>query len=82
MNICGACGSTSVSSNHPDLRSGDVIYSIDGVEADPPIFDCLVYLRLNVSAGEEVDLGVLRDGVRTKMTARTHRQRFRKLGTP
>lgn len=65
-----------------DLRPGDVIYSVDGVEADPPIFDCLVYLRLNVSAGDEVDLGVLRDGVRTEMTARTHRQRFRKLGTP
>ena len=65
-----------------DLRPGDVIYSVDGVEADPPIFDCLVYLRLNVSAGDDVDLGVLRDGVRTEVTARTHRQRFRKLGTP
>ena len=65
-----------------DLRPGDVIYSVDGVEADPSVFDCLVYLRLNVSAGDEVDVGVLRDGVRTEMTARTHRQRFRKLGTP
>ena len=65
-----------------DLRPGDVIYSVDGVEADPAIFDCLVYLRLNVSAGDEVGLGVLRDGVRTEVTARTHRQRFRKLGTP
>ena len=65
-----------------DLRPGDVIYSVDGAEADPSVFDCLVYLRLNVSAGDEVDLGVLRDGVRTEMTARTHRQRFRKLGTP
>ena len=68
--------------NLHDLRPGDVIYSVDGVEADPAVFDCLVYLRLNVSAGEEVDLGVLRDGVRTEVTARTHRQRFRKLGTP
>ena len=65
-----------------DLRPGDVIYSVDGAEADPAIFDCLVYLRLNVAAGEEVGLGVLRDGVRTEVTARTHRQRFRKLGTP
>ena len=65
-----------------DLRPGDVIYSVDGVEADPSVWDCLVYLRLNVSAGDEVDLGVLRDGVRTPMTARTHRQRFRKLGAP
>ena len=52
-----------------DLRPGDVIYSVDGVEADPSVWDCLVYLRLNVSAGDEVDLGVLRDGVRTPMTA-------------
>jgi len=65
-----------------DLQPGDVIYSVGGVEADPSVSDCLVYLRLNVSAGEEVDLGVLRDGVRTEVTIRTHRQRFRKLGTP
>ncbi|MXW70784.1 MAG: hypothetical protein F4Z74_04945 [Acidobacteria bacterium] len=65
-----------------DLRAGDVIYSVDGVEADPSVGDCLVYLRLNVTAGEEVDLGVLRDGDRTEVTVRTHRQRFRKLGTP
>ena len=65
-----------------DLRPGDVIYSVDGVEAAPPVSDCLVHLRLNVSAGDEVDLGVLRDGVRTEVTIRTHRQRFRKLGTP
>ena len=65
-----------------DLRPGDVIYSVGGVESDPAVRDCLVYLRLNVSAGDEVDLGVLRDGVRTPMTIRTHRQRFRKLGTP
>lgn len=65
-----------------DLRPGDVIYAVDGVEAAPPVSDCLVYLRLNVSAGDETDLGVLRDGVRTEMTIRTHRQRFRKLGTP
>ena len=65
-----------------DLRPGDVIYSVDGVEADPSVRDCLVYLRLNVTAGEAVDLGVLRDGIRTEVTIRTHRQRFRKLGTP
>ena len=65
-----------------DLRAGDVIYSVGGVEAAPPMSDCLVYLRLNVSAGEAAELGVLRDGVRTTMTVRTHRQRFRKLGTP
>ena len=65
-----------------DLQPGDVIYSVDGVETDPSVWDCLVYLRLNVSAGAEAELGVLRDGVRREMIVRTHRQRFRKLGTP
>ena len=65
-----------------DLHPGDVIYAVDGVEAAPPMSDCLVYLRLNVSAGEAAELGVFRDGARTTMTVRTHRQRFRKLGTP
>ncbi len=65
-----------------DLQPGDVIYAVDGVEADPLVSDCLVYLRLHVSAGAEVDLGVFRDGVRAPITVRTQRQRFRKLGTP
>ena len=65
-----------------ELAPGDIIYSVDGVESDPPIPDCLLYLRLNVVAGETTTLGVIREGVRTPMTVRTHRQRFRKYGTP
>lgn len=65
-----------------ELEPGDVIHSVDGVASDPPIRDCLLHLRLNVTAGEEVTLGIIRGGSRTSMTVRTHRQRFRKYGTP
>ena len=62
-----------------EIQAGDVIYAVDGVEADPPIDDCLLYLRLNVTAGSETTLGVVRDGTRRDMTARTQRQLYRKL---
>ncbi len=62
-----------------EIKAGDVIYAVDGVEADPPIDDCLLYLRLNVTAGNETRLGVVRDGVRLDLTAGTQRQLYRKL---
>lgn len=62
-----------------EIKPGDVIYAVDGVEADRPIEDCLLYLRLNVTAGSETTLGVVRDGTRRDMTARTQRQLYRKL---
>ena len=62
-----------------EIKAGDVIYAVDGVEADPPIDDCLLYLRLNVTAGSETTLGVVRDGRRRDVTARTQRQLYRKL---
>ena len=34
-----------------EVEPGDVIYAVGGVESDPPIPDCLLYLRLNVTAG-------------------------------
>lgn len=62
-----------------EIKAGDVIYAVDGVEADPPIDDCLLYLRLNVTAGRDTRLGVVRDGVRLDVTAGTQRQLYRKL---
>ena len=62
-----------------EIKAGDVIAAVDGVEADPPIDDCLLYLRLNVTAGSETTLSVVRDGRRLDMTARTQRQLYRKL---
>ncbi len=62
-----------------EIKAGDVIYAVDGIEADPPIDDCLLYLRLNVTAGSDTRLGVVRDGVRLDVTAGTQRQLYRKL---
>lgn len=62
-----------------EIKVGDVIYAVDGIEADPPIDDCLLYLRLNVTAGSDTLLGVVRDGVRLDVTAGTQRQLYRKL---
>lgn len=65
-----------------EIEPGDVIFSVDGVEADPPIDDCLLYLRLNVTAGSETRLGVVRGDTRLELTAGTQRQLFRKLTPP
>ena len=61
-----------------EVQPGDVIYAVDGVESDPLIPDCLLYLRLNVTAGNETTLGVIRDGARLDMPVRTQRQLYRK----
>ena len=60
------------------VQPGDVIYAVDGIESDPLIPDCLLYLRLNVTAGNETRLGVIRDGARLDMAVRTQRQLYRK----
>ena len=65
-----------------EIRPGDVVYAVDGVESDPAIPDCLLYLRLNVTAGSETTLGMVRDGARLDMTVRTHRQLYRKSTPP
>ena len=61
-----------------DLHPGDVIYSIDGVEAAPDAGDCLLHLRLNVTAGDKTTVGIVRDGARQETTVQTHRQFYRK----
>ena len=65
-----------------EIRRGDVVYAVDGVESDPLIPDCLLYLRLSVAAGNETILGVVRDGERLDMTVRTQRQLYRKSSIP
>ena len=65
-----------------EIQRGDVVYAVDGVESDPLIRDCLLYLRLNVTAGNETTLGVIRDGERLDMTVRTQRQLYRKSNIP
>ena len=65
-----------------ELQPGDVIHAVDGVESDPVIPDCLLYLRLHVTAGNETTLGIIRDGARLDMTVRTQRQLYRKANAP
>ena len=60
------------------LEAGDVIVSVDGVEADPPIPSCALYIQLRVRAGDTVTLGVLRGDVRVETALNTKRKHFRK----
>ena len=64
-----------------DIEPGDVIYAIDGVESHPEVSDCLLYLRLNVTAGDEITVGLIRAGVRVDANVRTHRQLYRKAAS-
>ena len=65
-----------------EIQRGDIVYAVNGVESDPLVSDCLLHLRLNVTAGEETTLGVIRDGERLDMTVRTQRQLYRKSNAP
>ena len=65
-----------------EIQRGDIVYAVDGVESDSMVSDCLLYLRLNVTAGDETTLGVIRDGARLDMTVRTQRQLYRKSNVP
>ena len=61
-----------------EIQPADIVYAIDGVESDPLVSDCLLYLRLHVTAGDETTLGVIRDGARRDLAVRTQRQLYRK----
>jgi len=61
-----------------DLRSGDVVFSVDGVERDELANTAELYIKLRKSAGEAVRLGVLREGKRIEMPLKTYRMSFRK----
>ncbi len=60
-----------------ELAVGDVIFAIGGVEKDATD-DCMLHLRLNVTAGDSVPVGLIRAGARQQTTVRTHRQYYRK----
>jgi hypothetical protein len=61
-----------------DLRIGDIVYSVDGVERDEHANTAEFYIRLRKTAGSEVKIGVLREGKRIEMPLRTFRMSFRK----
>ena len=61
-----------------DLRLGDVIVAVNGVERDEFANTAELYLKLHTKASESADLEVIRDGKRITMPIKTHVLSFRK----
>ncbi|MBY0502478.1 MAG: PDZ domain-containing protein [Bryobacteraceae bacterium] len=61
-----------------ELKVGDVIVSVDGVESDPLAHTAELYLKLRKPVGSEVTLLVLRGGEKMKMPLKSSRMSFRK----
>jgi serine protease Do len=64
--------------NTHDLRVGDVIVAVDGVERDEFANTAELYLKLHTKAGESAKLEVIRDGKRITMPIQTYILSFRK----
>jgi S1-C subfamily serine protease len=61
-----------------DLRIGDVIVAVDGVEHDEFANTAELFIKLHTKAGESAKLEVIRDGKRFTMPLRTQVLSFRK----
>ena len=61
-----------------DLRIGDVIVAVDGVETDQFANTAELFLKLHTKAGESAKLEVIRDGKRIQMPIHTSILSFRK----
>jgi S1-C subfamily serine protease len=61
-----------------ELKAGDIVYAVDGVERDDIAKTPELYVKLRKSAGDVLTLDVIRDGKRMKMQVRTQRMYFRK----
>jgi hypothetical protein len=61
-----------------ELKLGDVIFAVDGVETDKLAHTAELYLKLRKAVGSEVMLDVLRAGQRIKMPLKSSRMSFRK----
>jgi hypothetical protein len=61
-----------------ELKPGDIITAVNGVEVDPIADSADLYLRLRIKAGDSATLSVLRGGKKTEMPIRTFRMAFRK----
>jgi len=61
-----------------ELRVGDVIVAVDGVERDEFANTAELYLKLHTKAGESAKLEVIRDGNRITMPIHTFVLSFRK----
>ena len=61
-----------------ELKTGDVVFAVDGVETDELAHTAELYLKLRRKAGDTVTLDVLRDGKKLKLTLKPVRMSFRK----
>jgi hypothetical protein len=61
-----------------ELRIGDVVAAVDGVDRDEWANTAELYLKLHTKAGESAVLDVIRDGQHIKMPLHTHILSFRK----
>ena len=61
-----------------DLKIGDVVFAVDGVDTDPLAHTAELYLKLRKAVGTEVTLDVLRAGQKMKMPLKSSRMSFRK----
>ena len=60
------------------LLVGDVVFAVDGIERDEIANTPELFIQLRKQAGEALELGVIRDGVRMSMPAKTARMSYRK----
>ena len=60
------------------LKQGDIVYAVDGVDRDALATLPELYIKLHQKAGDTVTLDVIRDGARLKMPVVTQRMYFRK----
>jgi hypothetical protein len=61
-----------------ELKIGDIVAAVDGVEADEWANTAELFLKLHTKAGESAMLDVIRDGQRIKMPIHTNILSFRK----
>jgi hypothetical protein len=61
-----------------ELRAGDIIFGVDGVERDDLANTADLFIKLRKTPGDSITLDILRDGQRMKSQLRTYRMSFRK----
>ncbi len=61
-----------------DLKIGDIIFAVDGVETDELVNSAEMFIKLRRSPEQKVALSVIRDGKRMEMPLKTFRMSFRK----
>jgi hypothetical protein len=61
-----------------ELKTGDIVYAVDGVDRDDLANTPDLFIKLRKTAGDTVTLDVIRGSERIKMPVRTQRMYFRK----